>query len=217
MQRRTCVTGRNPDEYALVPDFDTPFFRGDSIAEIGEALIAHFDEFKVLRDYRIAYFWKKKGGVKGETAILGGASRASGLAGHLTQATFHIWLAADNCKGFANYELEAALYHQLCHLDETEVESSKPEIGSKQIPVTRAYDLEMFQSEVERYGLWTIALRHASNTFAQQLKLELAPAKSSQNDDDWSESDEEKRRGHVGEKQATEAAAAERELTGISR
>jgi hypothetical protein len=146
-------------------------------------------------------------------------------------------MAADHCRGISNLELEAAIYHQLCHLHEDESTDSEGEVTYS--PAIRPHDLEMFRSELDRYGFWTQDISAASHHFAKQLKLEFSADKRFESQpnpyesvpepplnsggkmgsgmtDDWTESDEEKRRQRIAEQEADEGATVERELQEIS-
>jgi len=160
-----------------VPDFTNVYWNGDGIQEIADAMIASYQELSWLRagegNYQIGYFWKQRGGMKGESPILGVAKKASAFTRHLTDDDFIVEMAADHCRGLANYEFEAALFHCLLHLSEREIESSDDSVAAKRIPITRPHELEMFSFEVERYGLWSMGLRSVSETFHKQMKLDL--------------------------------------------
>ena len=226
MSAQRCVTGRDPDAPATIPTFDSAYYNGDSIFEIADALIQQHDELRWITEggYRVVYFWKGKGGTSKGKPVLGRAGMASGIAGHLTQGTFHVVMSADHCRELTNLELEAAIYHQLLHLEERETEDSEGEVT--QSPAIRPHDFEGFRSELDRYGFWNQDIRGAAHSFATQLRLEFdADARNSGKtnpyDDtvieaDWSESDEARRRQRLAEQEADEAAAVERELTGAS-
>lgn len=171
MHKRTCVTAANPDEHASIPQFDgEAYFRGDTIEDVAKALIRHHHDLRWIDDegYRVAYFWKNKG----PAGIFGAVKKGSGLVGYLTKATFVVEMYAENCRGLANYEFEAAVFHQLCHLEEEEREVNGEDVRT---PMLRRHDLEMFRAEVEHYGLWHPDIRSASAVFARQLKLDLTP------------------------------------------
>lgn len=202
MKNRECVTGRDPDAPVSVPDFTTQFWNGDGIREIAEKMISAYPELSWLTEeegqYSVEFFWKQKGGVRGELRVLGNTAKASGLAGFMSGATWHIWMAADHCRTLSNYEFEAALFHQMLHLGEREVEDSDPDMGAKMIPVTRPHEVEMFREEITRYGFWSSGLLGASHAFASQLKLDLSPRETPIDDFDDGIGDESRRR----EKQA---------------
>jgi hypothetical protein len=182
MRARMCFSGLAPDQFVPVPTFTAEFHPGDHIQMVAEAIMAGCQELSWLTEtegqYSIAYAWKQKGGRKGETLVYGDTKKGSGYAGYLTGATWHIWMAADHCKNLANYEFEAAVYHQLLHLGEREVESTDEEVASHTIPVTRPHEVEMFAAEIDRYGFWLPGIRKISTSFASQLKLEMTPTQS---------------------------------------
>jgi len=169
-----------------VPDFQNVYWNGDGIKEIADAMIASYQELSWMRpgegNYQIEYFWKQKGGMKGERPILGVAKKASAIIRHLTEADFVIEMAADHCRALANYEFEAALFHQLMHLGEREIEDTDADVAARRIPITRPHELEMFEAEITRYGLWSMSLRSASQVFHTQLKMDLGnPPKPAKN------------------------------------
>ena len=142
------------------------FLDSKELAELGERLIhqklAHLDDGNLLIDYR----WKVKGGKSGGVAVLGKCVKLTGLARHLSLGShFCIWLAADHCQDFhfGEREIEALLYHELCHIEVVEPED----------PITYrtiGHDAELFFAELREYGAWKGDLRRLVET-VEQLAL----------------------------------------------
>lgn len=126
------------------------------------------DKLPDLLSLSIRYFWKEKGGSSGGNAKLGQCQKPSGLLSHFSGCDFIIWIAADHAAGygFGEREIEAALFHELLHIDLGTDESG---------PRLRPHLFEGFAEEVEEYGFWTQSLKEISRSFKRQLELELAP------------------------------------------
>lgn len=137
MSEKRCVLGRFPDDRAEIPHFETPYFNGESILQLAEALIAEHQELSWMRegqghDYKLVCFWKKSGGTKQGKPVLGTAGKVTGLMHHLLgDATFQIVMAADHCKELSNWQLEAAVYHQICVPGDTEVTAGGIQAASR--------------------------------------------------------------------------------------
>jgi hypothetical protein len=163
--RKELLTGGNPEEvYPLIPavkDFDdSGFIETEDLSKIGEAIASKC--FLYLKDFKVLFLWKDEGGSTKGKATLGKCQKPTGLLARYSGATFIIWVAADYCRLMAikRYELEALLYHELCHTG----------INEKEEPITRPHDFEAFCAEVERYGAWRHDLERAAKSF-RQLKL----------------------------------------------
>jgi hypothetical protein len=139
------------------------FLPAPDLAWIAQGLIATCEEFSHLRDQKVVFCWKKKGGSKAGKLTLGTANKVSGLAAHFAETIWVVWLAADNVAVFAltRLQVEAALYHELLHLGEEEDDD-----GNKK-PAVYAHDTEMFAKEVMRYGCWKEDLELAREAFTQ--------------------------------------------------
>lgn len=144
------------------------FLEGLDIKTIARRHIEQYPEFGHLADVLIAYAWKRTGGETNGKAVFGKCVKASGLLKYFSAQTFVIWLAADHCRewGFSNRQLEALVYHELCHCGETETKDGERKA------VLLPHDVETFASEIERYGLWTDDLRRIKPTF-DQAQLDL--------------------------------------------
>lgn len=157
--------------------FDSDFERDQvdyivspSMAELGRYLIENKRALRHLKGTSISYLWKAKGGQSGGKLILGKCAKTPPLVKTYQYSTFTIWLAHDHCKEFnlSDAQLEALLYHELCHAVIEEVENEKTgDVSFK--PTILAHDLEMFLSEVEEYGLWRADLVQAHSVFQQEL------------------------------------------------
>lgn len=164
---RRLILGGNPGELADIPEDgmfedngDSKFLPAFEARRIGQALIEARPELEHLAGVDIRYEWARKGGSKAGRATLGTCRRASGLIAYYSRADFIVCLSADNCRDarFTRWQLEALVYHELRHAD------LDPDHGT---PMLQGHDVEMFTSEVERYGLWRQDLRTASVTFVQ--------------------------------------------------
>jgi hypothetical protein len=178
---RRLITGNNPDapagpptEEAFVPpawlhadprrspdDDDAPhddYLAAPDVQHVAEVLIAKHHRFKHLRDVRIDYRWKRRGGSAAGKATLGKCVKVSGLVRHYTDATWIIWLAADHALALDAYQLEALIFHELLHA-ETDEEGEKP--------IVRPHDFEGFACEIEEYGLWSQAAQQIAPAFRQ--------------------------------------------------
>lgn len=147
---------------------DTEFLVADDLAALGAVLIDTKPALAGLQGFRISYLWKKSGGSTGGKMVLGKCSKTPPMVRAYRASTFTIWLAADHAREFhlTQLQLEALLYHELCHADLEEVENEKTgEITIR--PRVLAHDVEMFHSEIEEYGLWTSELKRAKDTFEQ--------------------------------------------------
>lgn len=134
--RRTPEDDAAPhDDYRPAPD----------VQHVAETLIAKHHRFRHLRDVRLDYRWKRRGGATAGKATLGKCVKVSGLVKDYTDATWIVWLAADHALALDAYQLEALIFHELLHA-ETDEEGEKP--------IVRPHDAECFVAEIEHYGLW---------------------------------------------------------------
>ena len=115
-----------------------------------------------LQGRSVAFLWKKTGGNAKGKPRLGTCQKPTGLLKHFADYDFVIWLGADNMRAakFGQAEIEATLYHELCHawIDED---------GDPQV---LPHDYEGFCSEMKEYGLWRPDLRQMHET-TKQMKL----------------------------------------------
>lgn len=180
MTTTTCVTGAIPTGAPVVPTEDEfgdyTYLDAPSIERIADALIERKPEFAHLGMYSIGYFWKVKAGKKMGKVVAGKESKASGLLAYKLQATYVIEVSADVARTFNNLQLEALVYHELCHLgvDEDDDGNTTPRVA--------AHDIEMFLAEYRSYGPWHLDLVNAERTF-QQTRLDLSPEERRAQDD----------------------------------
>lgn len=160
------LTARRRQLLADIPedeDFDSDFMASDEMEEIGVELIDRYPELVRLRDARIGYCWKQNGGETNGKVTLGKCTKPSGLLRYYAHLDFVVWCAADHCRewSFTNHQLEALIYHELCHAG---VEIDKH--GQVKY-VIRPHEVEMFTGELDRYGLWMDDLTRAKHAFDQ--------------------------------------------------
>lgn len=152
----------------IPPDTDfaarnADFLPAPTVQDIAEKLIDECAEFEHLIETDIAYVWKQKGGESNGVATYGKCVKASGLVRFFGKQSFVIWIAADNCRewGFTRHQLEALVYHELCHAGEKQDKEGNPKA------VVWGHDVELFGAEVRRYGLWHEGLRKVKPDFDQ--------------------------------------------------
>lgn len=180
---RSLVTGGDPDASYNVPREDRfksrpgrrkpdlDFIDAPDIAETAAALIErHGSRFGHLRGQfalRVAYRWKRAGGVGGGKATLGKCVKASGLLLAETGTDFYIWLGADHCEYFSltAYQVEALVFHELLHTGDDDARKAK----------IRPHQFEGFIPELEVYGAWSTDLDLVGRAM-QQLRLPLDAA-----------------------------------------
>ena len=95
--------------------------------------------------------------------LLGVCVKVGGIWTAYTDATWVIWLAADNCEAFTNWQVQCNLIHQLLHAGEGE-----------DGPAMVGHDFEGFAKELEWCGCWTEGLTVAGRAINQlQLPMQL--------------------------------------------
>lgn len=157
------------DDFAME---DVDYLPAPEVEAIATRLRGEKPHFADIRGYRIAYFWKRKGGSSGGKAVLGKCQRTPALAKALKPSTWTIWLAADHLREFdlTPMQLEALIFHELLHAALKEVEVKDRDTGETDTeyrPAVVGHDLEMFHAEVVEYGLWTMELQRARDLFTQ--------------------------------------------------
>lgn len=130
------------------------FLDAPDIDVIAGLLADDFSELDLLHKFKVQCLWKKTGGKAAGKCI-----KAGGPAKHFSGADFLIWIATDQCDGFTYRQIRALLYHELCHVSENSVGN----------PALRDHDVEIFRSEIERFGLWDERLKLSLG----QLKMPL--------------------------------------------
>lgn len=149
-------------DYAPVDDWR----EAPDIAAIANALIEAHPRFRHLRRKAIVYRWRREGGAVGGKDTLGKCVRVGGVNKVWSADDFLIWVAADHAEYYnlTAYQLEALVFHELCHASETE--KGQPRIAP--------HDVTAFVAEVEEYGLWARDLDlfgRAAAKAVEQLRL----------------------------------------------
>lgn len=150
---------------------DVEYIPDSELMLLARWLIENKRDLKHLETVSIAYLWKAKGGKSGGKNIFGKCAKTPPLVRAYEQSTFTIWLAADNVREYRmnDNQIEALLFHELCHASIEEVENETTgDLSYK--PVVLAHDVEMFLSELHEYGLWRTDLVRADSAF-QQFRL----------------------------------------------
>jgi hypothetical protein len=180
----TIKVDRSPEEvreaslYPIPPEsaLDGEFTDAQDLADLGEHLIAKH-KHRVASETRITYAWKDKGGKSKGKLTFGKCIKPSGREKWLLQcakeADVLIWLAADHLRlmGATHKVVEAALWHELSHIGETEEPDEAPEGWMPELAIV-PHDVEMFASELTYYGEWRSELSIAVNA-VKQMALEL--------------------------------------------
>lgn len=174
---RRLLAGGDPDAAATLPPerrfrdkggYRIDFCRAPEVEDLAERLIHHYPEFAHLRHLRIAYLWRRKKQAKGGKLVLGTCSSLSGIPQAFLEADWAVTIGAESCREakLTAYQMEALIFHELSHIappDEEADEAAEPTLVG--------HDLEMFNAEVTRYGLWRQDLDVAAETF-RQLRIE---------------------------------------------
>lgn len=166
--KRELVWRGEPDERFPVPTpgrFSGEVISAEDLRDVAGRLIGKRTAFKHLASVEIDYLWKRKGGSRAGMPILGACQRVSGIWQAFTEATWVVWLAADNCASFTNWLIQCNLTHQLLHAGEGE--------GGE--PAVVGHDFEGFAKELEWCGAWTEGLTVATRAVSQlQLPWQTA-------------------------------------------
>lgn len=159
------------------------FQEATGLANLAEQLIARHGFLSQLENCRLEFKWQRKGANSKGKRSIGALKRVSGVWMDFCDAQFIVYLAADTARlaGFTDRQVEAALFHQLLHIDR-DAKGNWIKVG---------HDFEGFGTEVRHYGPWTEDLKIGSQAFttAVQLGLDL--------DDDDDEDDDEQPRSFV--------------------
>ena len=160
---------------SLMPPQDDEFFGKDfmpaeALDELSAELTERHDELNFIRDHDLQVLWKRSGGRKGGRGVLGKCSAPSGLLRFYSGKDWVIWLAADHVRAhrFNAQQTEALLYHEMLHCAVEEESADRPPKIT-----TVSHDVEVFNKEIERYGLWMQDLKDISATIGKQLSLGL--------------------------------------------
>jgi len=147
------------------------FMKAEAMDALAQELIRRHEELHFIRggDFELQVLWKRTGGSKGGRGILGKCIAVTGLVRFYSAKDWVIWLAADHVRafGFNAQQTEALLYHEMLHCAVEEREEGPPKI------TTVSHDIEAFDKEIERYGLWMEDLRRTAKVMGAQLSLPL--------------------------------------------
>ena len=166
---KKLITGGDPEQMYPTPAPEefakaaAEYLDGDDLEEIGEAIIEKQGGFGYLKELKLVYLWKDKGGESKGKLVLARIQRPKGLLAKFCDADFIVWLAADHHRALRStrFQVEATVFHELCHSDFNEEKDKARLVG---------HDYEGFCREVELYGAWRPDLENASKAF-QQLSL----------------------------------------------
>ena len=153
----------DPDEAYPPVALSAEYGSAPDLTRIGWALVKR--HFTTLPEgVRIEFLWKARGGSSNGKLTLGKCIKMGGLALHFAETDYVIWLAADHIDALPldRYQVEALLFHELCHIDATKEEE-------KVTIAVNAHDLEAFKAEVEYYGFWRHDLAAMARTMQRRL------------------------------------------------
>jgi Putative phage metallopeptidase len=142
------------DEFKLVDDDDViievEFLAAPTLAAIGQALIEKRTCFEHLRDAKIHYLWKRKGGKSKGNLRYAYIQKPTGLLAYFSAMDYVVWAGADNCRAalFTWWQMEATMFHELKHSDVKETEEGETSL------ILRGHDWEGFVDEAAHYGPW---------------------------------------------------------------
>lgn len=177
----STVTTTDPLDAVFVPSEgmfgDADFIECRAGAKVADILIGKRTEFRHIPEHngRILYLWKQKGGKSGGRQTLGKCTKLSGMARYLSgvheehPADFVIWFAADHCRDgvINNYQFEALVYHELCHIEIEEKEDKEGNPTGEMQWTVVAHDAEVFHNEIATYGAWKSGLAQNRNAWEQ--------------------------------------------------
>ena len=145
------------------------FIPAPDLEKIAAELIGRHGRFAEIEILRIAYLWKRKGGVSKGKRVLGKTQKPTGLLRYFSEFDFTVWLARDHAYdlGPTHRQIEAAVFHELLHI------AYDPEDGRVFLV---DHDFEGFTAEIETYGTWQRGLTLAKEAF--QLALPLGKTES---------------------------------------
>lgn len=163
---KRLVTGGDPEQLCPLPtpeEFEkagSEYLDAPDLRQIGEAIIEKQGGFGYLKEMKLVYLWKEKGGESKGKAVLARIQRPKGLLAKFCDADFIVWLAADHHRAFRStrFQVEATVFHEFCHSDFNE-EKDKPRLVG--------HDAEMFAAEIINYGLWRDDVRKIHEAFKQ--------------------------------------------------
>lgn len=150
---------------------DTKAFSGAAFREapelrnLADALIEKHEEvLKVVRNFKVRYLWKARGGMQYGLPHYGNCEKPGGLAQYGLGTDFVVWLAADHLftTGFMAEQIEALLFRQLCGISQNDNTKSAE---------LRGPDFHGYRAEIERYGFWDEPLKALGKAIAVQPTL----------------------------------------------
>lgn len=176
------IDGKDPlGKFFTPPEMDfgeEAFLPAGTIETLANWLIRSRQEFRHLRDARISYYWKAKGGTSGGKVTLGKAQKPGGFLQWVTETDFIIFISADHCRDMAitNFQMEALVYHELCHCGQREKLDKDGEPTGEFVFAIVAHDVTTFHNEIAHYGGWLADLRQNRNTWEQLAIKEVENA-----------------------------------------
>jgi hypothetical protein len=141
------------------------FREAPELHSLADAVIEkHEDVLKVVRNFRVRYLWKARGGTQYGLPHYGNCEKPGGLAQYGLGTDFVIWLAADHLfdTGFMAEQIEALLFRQLCGISQNDNTKSAELKGP---------DFHGYRVEIERYGFWDEPLKALGKALAVQPTL----------------------------------------------
>lgn len=150
-----------------LPKADTLFVDGAKLAPAPDLdvivghLINKHDEHGALREFHIKVLWRD-----GEPDWLGHAKPKGEEDRLLSGVDAVILIAWQQCRAFkiTAHQMEALLYHELCHF-----EINEDEKGRRTLKGRKFHDIEEFHAVIAKYGDW----RHDVKAMDQQLAMHL--------------------------------------------
>jgi hypothetical protein len=158
------------------PQKDAP-----ELANLAARLIEQHGFLARLGTCRIDYLWERKGSNSKGKRSIGRLKRVSGTWRRYCPFQFVISLSADTARlaAFTDRQVEAALFHQLLHIDQ----------DAKGNWIRVGHDFEGFGTEVRHYGPWTEDLKIGSQSFATATQLGLDLDADEEDDEEDEDSD----------------------------
>jgi hypothetical protein len=116
---------------------------------------------------KVDFLWKRQGGESAGRATLGMCVKVGTLAKHyasltIPDATWAIWVAADNCALITNRQIRGLLLHELCHTG----------MNEKLKPKLVGHDVEEFRFVIEEFGFIFDDLRKLKASVLQRSLFE---------------------------------------------
>lgn len=145
------------------------FLECEALDGLAVELIERFEELRFIEEYRLQVLWKRQGGSRGGRSRLGKCNKPSGLSLFYSEKDWVIWLAADHAVSYRLNvrQIEALVYHEMLHCA---IETDDAGVVKA---TTVGHDLEVFNKEIERYGLCREDLETTAQAMGRQLSLRL--------------------------------------------